>query len=402
MSFEACASLSPVKRDLGQPAAPGGRSVSGDGRDAAGSGSLGSGPVQEAARLGVSLGTAAVLGMRAVRSDVPPSTAYLMTEGRCIYNCPFCAQARESRAPAGLLSRVTWPSWPAETVLQRLRRHFRPPAGRASAGAKSPAMRRICLQVVHSPGWEEEVDRFLEGLRAEEDPAAPGGAGRCAPAGLRPFVAPVCLSLRPRNLEQVGQYLAQGVDKVSIAIDVVNPAQYARLKGGSQQAVLDLLLAASRAYPGRMATHVIVGLGETEEEAIRLLEQLHAHGITVGLFAFTPVRGTRLSHLPPPPLGQYRRVQVANFLLAQGQRPAFQFSPAGRLQSLGEPQERWRRLLADGRAFQTSGCPDCNRPYYNEHPGRRPFNYPRPLSSQEIARALADTELPGLCGGGDL
>ena len=37
----------------------------------------------------------------------------------------------------------------------------------------------------------------------------------------------------------------------------------------------------------------------------------------------------------------------------------------------------------NGQAFQTSGCPGCNRPYYNERPGRTMFNYPRPLTPEE-------------------
>jgi len=68
---------------------------------------------------------------------------------------------------------------------------------------------------------------------------------------------------------------------------------------------------------------------------------------------------------------------------------------------LGGPalQGRAARLLRDwrggaaspprrGEAFQTSGCPGCNRPYYNERPGGFIYNYPRPLSAAETAAAL--------------
>ncbi len=67
----------------------------------------------------------------------------------------------------------------------------------------------------------------------------------------------------------------------------------------------------------------------------------------------------------------------------------FCFSPAGQIVSYGLSRARLRELLADGRAFQTAGCPGCNRPYYNERPGRVMYNYPRPLHAEEIEAAMS-------------
>ena len=36
------------------------------------------------------------------------------------------------------------------------------------------------------------------------------------------------------------------------------------------------------------------------------------------LFAFTPIRGTRLENNSPPPLESYRRVQLVRFLIVNG------------------------------------------------------------------------------------
>jgi biotin synthase len=47
-------------------------------------------------------------------------------------------------------------------------------------------------------------------------------------------------------------------------------------------------------------------------------------------------------------------------------------------------------LPSTGEPFQTSGCPDCNRPFYNEQPGGPLYNYPRPLMAGEVARAIQD------------
>ena len=40
-------------------------------------------------------------------------------------------------------------------------------------------------------------------------------------------------------------------------------------------------------------------------------------------------------------------------------------------------------VLSSGKPFQTSGCPDCNRPFYNERPGGPIYNYPYPLNKDE-------------------
>jgi biotin synthase len=46
-------------------------------------------------------------------------------------------------------------------------------------------------------------------------------------------------------------------------------------------------------------------------------------------------------------------------------------------------------VLGDGVAFMTTGCPGCNRPFYNERPSGPFYNYPRPLTEEEIRKELA-------------
>jgi len=39
-----------------------------------------------------------------------------------------------------------------------------------------------------------------------------------------------------------------------------------------------------------------------------------------------------------------------------------------------------------GVPFLTSGCPSCNRPFYNEKPRGPLYNFPRSLSAEEISQ----------------
>ena len=53
---------------------------------------------------------------------------------------------------------------------------------------------------------------------------------------------------------------------------------------------------------GNVSTHVIVGLGETEKEAVEVIQRCVDMGVLPALFAFTPVRGTALEAKLPPKL----------------------------------------------------------------------------------------------------
>ena len=82
-------------------------------------------------------------------------------------------------------------------------------------------------------------------------------------------------------------------------------------------------------------------------------------------------------------------MQVARHLIAHGTARAddFVFAPDGRLTDFCTGN--LPGLLGDGVAFQTSGCPDCNRPFYNERPGGPLYNYARQLTQDEVKDALA-------------
>ena len=123
-----------------------------------------------------------------------------------------------------------------------------------------------------------------------------------------------------------------------------------------------------------------------------MMQRMQDWGVTVGLFAFTPIRGTTMGDRLPPPIGSYRRAQIAHYLIKNhlSSVERFGFSAEGRITDFGLEREELLRILADGRAFQTSGCPGCNRPYYNERPGGTMYNYPRPLTPDEAKEAIRE------------
>jgi biotin synthase len=311
----------------------------------------------------VSIGTAAVLGLAKVPMAVAPTTAYLMLGGRCLMNCAFCAQARESQAGALSLSRVTWPEYDLDAVVERL----------AQAAARGD-LRRACLQVTVSA---DAFSQTLDILRAVKTASN----------------VPFDVAILPQDLDEVRQLVDAGVDHIGFGLDAACERVFRQVKGGHWTRSLALIEETARALPGRAAVHLIVGLGETEREMVERIQWAHDRGITVGLFAFTPVRGTHLADQPPPPLPVYRRMQAARWLIVhdEAHAGAMAFDEEGHLVDLAAP------VPTTGEPFRTSGCPDCNRPFYNEQPSGPLYNYPRPLTAVEAARAIQEMEAKTGC-----
>lgn len=311
----------------------------------------------------LSAGTACVVGKKQLKTDVLPTTAYIMLGEKCRNGCLFCAQSRDSSARADMLSRVTWPEFPGQEAAQAV--------GQAFAAGQ---LKRACLQVVKgSQSWQTSVDALAALTQASS--------------------VPVCVSTDVETVAQAKELLDRGADRISIALDAATPHLYHEVKGGQWSRRWRLLTDCAAELPGRISTHLIVGLGETEEEMIMAIANCIDKGIGVGLFAFTPVRGTAWADKQSPQIGHYRRVQVAHYLLKQGySRDIFHYQ-AGILSGLDLSPQKLAMIVADGKAFETSGCPGCNRPYYNERPGGVMYNYPRSLTPDEVSQALTESGL---------
>jgi biotin synthase len=254
------------------------------------------------------------------------------------------------------LSRVSWPSWDQDEILEAVELAY-----------AEGSIQRCCLQVTVSPGALDAAREIAARL------------------GRRVLVSVSAVA----NPDQVKQLLDTGVDRVGLSLDAANREVYRRVKGGDLYAALAIIERAAARSPGRITTHLMVGLGETEEELVRLMALLLSWEVLPSLFAFTPIPGTAMEDESPPLLSSYRRVQAARSFLAQGVCSVedLSFSEQGRIVCFGLPRSELEEALADGRAFQTSGCPGCNRPYYNEPPRGPLYNYPRPLSAAEAKRA---------------
>jgi len=318
-------------------------------------------------RVRVSVGTAAALGLIHMRLNVAPTTAYIMsyTEGSCTANCSFCAQARDSSGSRDQLSRVEWPDYPVKDVVEG----FRSPT--------AEVLQRVCLQVINYPGFLEDtlslVATFKETrLPISVDTCPVGGSGL-------------------RRLRDAG------VDRVSIPLDGATPEVFNRIKGRGVggpyrwETHMEALRDAVKIFGARnVGSNLIVGLGETEREAAQLIQTLRDMGVITVLFAFTPLEGTKLSGAPQPPLDSYRRIQAARHIIDGGTVRVEEMSFDGEGRITGYGPVDLAEALKDGAAFMTTGCPACNRPFYNERPSGPYYNYPRPLKPGETEKEIKE------------
>jgi len=265
----------------------------------------------------LSQGTAAKLGFLRAKQLAMPTTCYVLLGDKCGNNCLFCAQT----VSGSKLSRIDWPEFPADEIIE---------------GINASDFRRVCLQC--SGIGIKDVKKVAECIDK-----------------------PVSVSYNFRNVGEIRQ-VAPKVDRICIPIDAANSSLFHTIKHSGFAERLELVELAAKEYPGRITTHLIVGLGETESEMKELIRSLTNAGVTVGLFAFTPLKGTRLEHWKAPSIGYYRRVQAELFKTSNNTEKIF-------------PE-----------AFMTSGCACCNRPYYNERPGGQMYNYPRALKKEEFQR----------------
>ncbi|MGB9695299.1 MAG: radical SAM protein [Caldisericaceae bacterium] len=297
-----------------------------------------------------SIGSLGVLGLKRMKLPAPPTTLYLMVGEKCMYSCAYCPQSQSSFGDSyEKLSRVTWPQieW---SILKD------------SIVNKPDFVKRICFQVVNSPDYLDNIIFFLKDISTMK------------------LSLPISVSVRPKDIDEVEAIFDAGAERVGIAMDCVSEKLFNAIRGGNFNSYLNLILDSSRKFAGRITTHIIVGLGETDREIYNAMKLFYDNHITVALFSFTPITETRLEQASPPSLARYRRIQFMRYLfnLGRAENMNFDFDKGGNLTSIatGMSQDENCAILSERSIYMTTGCPNCNRPYYNETPSGTMYNYP--------------------------
>jgi lipoyl synthase len=311
----------------------------------------------------------------------------------CRANCAYCGLARHREADRDYADRnfirVDWPAVPMAEIVDRV----------ARSGDQSP-FHRMCISMITHPRSDEDTVAVLRAWTSRIDPAT----------------IPVSILSNPTTMERadVQRLRDLGADIFTVALDAATPEIFDRTRGKGVQSphkwqkYWEILLHARDVFgPQKFGAHIIVGMGETEHEVLELVQQLVDLGGHSHLFCFFPEQGSLMDHLPATPRDQWRRVQLARYLIdyAGVRVDQMSFDAAGRVTGYGLAPAEIDQVIADGVAFRTSGCPGkfrddvsaCDRPY-GDSPPSNIASYPFQPNKQDLRKIRRQLKIPVVQG----
>lgn len=316
----------------------------------------------------------------------------------CRANCAYCGLARHREAERNYADRnfirVDWPAVSTDEVIDIVARDV----------AGSP-FHRMCISMITHPSSDADTVSVLKRWTARIDPDA----------------IPISILSNPTTMTRhdVQTLRDQGADIFTVALDAATPELFDRTRGKGMQSphtwakYWEILHEARDIFgPKKFGAHIIVGMGETEYEVMQLIQQLVDLGGHSHMFCFFPEKGSLMDHLPATPRDQWRRVQLARYLVdyRDVRVEQMKFDEAGRIVHFGLSEAELAPIIDAGTAFRTSGCPGkfaddisaCDRPY-GDSPPSNIASYPFPLKDPEIRRVRSqlgmnrpgETYIPG-------
>jgi biotin synthase len=262
-----------------------------------------------------------------------------------------------------MLSRVSWPIFATEKVFDGIEK-----------AVNDGKIKRVCFQALNYPEVFTHLLALINTIRRMVD-------------------VPISISCQPQNTINIKKLAEAGAERIGIPLDLASEELFEKIKGYAAggpynwENQFKLLSEAVHIFgKGKVSTHLIVGLGETEKQMVETIQKCVDMDVLPALFAFTPIAGTILESIPQPPIQRYRRIQIARHLIVHGiaRGEDMRFNREGCIIDFGVNKQALMQTIQLGEPFLTSGCPNCNRPYYNEKPSGPIYNYPKKISEKEL------------------
>ncbi len=280
----------------------------------------------------------------------------------CRANCAYCGLARHREADRDYADRnfirVDWPAVPMTQVAEIVAKQIK-------EDGDTP-FHRMCISMITHPRSDEDTFTVL---KTWTDHVSPDD---------------VMISILSNPTTMVRDDLVKlkdmGTDIFTVSMDAATPEIFDRTRGKGVQSphtwkkYWQTLEEARDIYgKEKFGAHIIIGMGETEYEALSLVQKIVDMGGHSHMFCFFPEQGSLMDHLPATPRDQWRRVQLGRYLMdyAGVRVEQMKFDELGRVKDFGMPKAELDMLIDTGLAFRTSGCPGkfaedisaCDRPY---------------------------------------
>jgi len=289
----------------------------------------------------------------------------------CSANCAYCGLAK--KRPGSYANKsfihVAWPVFHMDEIIQAIN--------------NAPAyVKRTCISMITNGKCRRAT---LEMTRRLKDKTS----------------LPISLLISPTILNEndLFEMKKSGADKIGVAIDLATPDLFDEYRGKGVsgphkwEKYWDILEKAIEIfkYPN-VGAHLMVGMGETEEQMVTLMNRLWQMDVESHLFSFFAEEGSKLADRPQPQWPTYLRVQLARYIIEEklaGSRD-MSFSREGRIVGFGLASDLLASVIRYGKPFMTTGCsgPDgevaCNRPFGNCLPDISQWNYPYMPNEEEL------------------
>ena len=291
----------------------------------------------------------------------------------CFARCSYCGLSnnRPGLYDKKSFIRVKWPRYSLDEIIERI-------------SDRCDRVKRICISMITNRRAVSDTKDICMRLRSA-------------------FDIPVSLLISPSILdyEDLLEFKSSGADKIGVAIDLATQELFEKYRGKGVKGPHEwgkywkcLKDCISIFGNGNAGSHFMTGMGETEREMCEAIQAVRNMGGRTHLFSFFPEPGSIMSEHPIPPMAQYRRVQIARYIIDNriAHTGIFSFGERGKILHFGLGNGELEDIINSGEAFRTSGCEGydglvaCNRPYANSRPGPDMRNYPFKPEEKDIAR----------------
>ncbi len=281
----------------------------------------------------------------------------------CKANCTFCGLASQRQTSNGFRSfiRVPWRVYPTDDIVEAIN--------------KAPShVSRVCISMITNPKSRRDVISICKKIKEQTSLA------------VSLLITPTLL-----NRDDLVAMKEVGAERIGVAIDASTEDLFIKLRGKPVGGPHDW----NRYWKiyeqsleifglGMAGVHLICGIGETEREIVSAITKAKRMGGSTHLFSFFPEQGSAMQSVSPPPVGTYRRIQLARWLIDNDRihPESMTYDDQDRILGFGIAKNELLETIKIGSPFQTSGCPGpggevaCNRPYGNEKPGPNIRNFP--------------------------
>lgn len=286
----------------------------------------------------------------------------------CKASCSYCGLAHNRQQDASkTFIRVPWPGYSIDQILEQVQTHRHP-------------FKRVCVSMITHAHAVDDTCQIVGRIHNETTLPISG------------LLSPTVMNGR----DDLVKMRDAGMERAGIAVDAATEDLFIKHRGkgvgGPHQwnhywKTLDEAIDVFGKY--MVGVHLIVGLGETEQQMVKTISHAYNMGAMTHLFSFFPEEGSLMQKSPQPELGSYRRIQLARYLINEGiiDIQNIKFSPVGKIIDFGMDVMPY---VQKGEAFMTSGCPGedgkvaCTRPFGNERASEPMRNYPFRPESRDI------------------